>query len=56
MSATEVFMAFWMTEPSGNCWGPSTTLERFNPAIRIMPCTSCMASSTVSGNTACDEL
>eukprot|EP00446_Apocalathium_sp_SHHI-4_P042319 CAMPEP_0177335934 /NCGR_PEP_ID=MMETSP0368-20130122/23523_1 /TAXON_ID=447022 ORGANISM="Scrippsiella hangoei-like, Strain SHHI-4" /NCGR_SAMPLE_ID=MMETSP0368 /ASSEMBLY_ACC=CAM_ASM_000363 /LENGTH=59 /DNA_ID=CAMNT_0018796765 /DNA_START=54 /DNA_END=230 /DNA_ORIENTATION=+ len=57
MSATEVFMAFWMTEPSGNCGGPpTTTLERFSPTFRIMPCMSCMASSTVSGNTACDEL
>eukprot|EP00445_Apocalathium_hangoei_P044596 CAMPEP_0203987016 /NCGR_PEP_ID=MMETSP0360-20130528/6453_1 /ASSEMBLY_ACC=CAM_ASM_000342 /TAXON_ID=268821 /ORGANISM="Scrippsiella Hangoei, Strain SHTV-5" /LENGTH=76 /DNA_ID=CAMNT_0050926573 /DNA_START=19 /DNA_END=246 /DNA_ORIENTATION=+ len=56
MSATEVFMALWMAAPSGKCWGPPTTLERFSPTLWIMTCASCMATSTVSGNTACDEL
>ena len=31
-------------------------MERFSPTFRTMPCMLCMASSTDTGNTACDEL
>eukprot|EP00446_Apocalathium_sp_SHHI-4_P043357 CAMPEP_0177341404 /NCGR_PEP_ID=MMETSP0368-20130122/26482_1 /TAXON_ID=447022 ORGANISM="Scrippsiella hangoei-like, Strain SHHI-4" /NCGR_SAMPLE_ID=MMETSP0368 /ASSEMBLY_ACC=CAM_ASM_000363 /LENGTH=56 /DNA_ID=CAMNT_0018802683 /DNA_START=11 /DNA_END=181 /DNA_ORIENTATION=- len=56
MSATEVFMAVWMATPSGNCWGPSTSLVKFSLTFWTMHCASCMAMPTVSGNTACQQL
>eukprot|EP00446_Apocalathium_sp_SHHI-4_P014485 CAMPEP_0177214502 /NCGR_PEP_ID=MMETSP0367-20130122/33725_1 /TAXON_ID=447022 ORGANISM="Scrippsiella hangoei-like, Strain SHHI-4" /NCGR_SAMPLE_ID=MMETSP0367 /ASSEMBLY_ACC=CAM_ASM_000362 /LENGTH=50 /DNA_ID=CAMNT_0018663889 /DNA_START=22 /DNA_END=171 /DNA_ORIENTATION=- len=50
MSATELLMAFGIPAPCGNCWAPPAAMKRLCPTFWKIPCASCMAVSTVSGN------